>query len=157
MKVKNPFDNWLPSFGTAEEYAAAFPGDKASAKATAIGSGQASGLIDAAKKFIGTPYKWGGTSPTGFDCSGFTQYLYRQVGINLPRVSYQQGNYGEHIGIDQAKPGDLVFWDNSSRNPGADHVAIYLGDGYVIHAPKPGDAVKISRVWGTPWAVSMNL
>lgn len=126
-----------------------------------VGGGSATGtaadLIKKAKAFVGTPYVWGGTSPNGFDCSGFTQYVYRAFGINLPRVSYQQAAFGKRVSIGQARPGDLVAWDNSSRNNGADHIAIYLGDGLVIHAPKPGDRVKISKVWGNPWAVQMNL
>lgn len=118
-----------------------------------VASGTAAELIAKAKQFVGTPYKWGGTSPLGFDCSGFTQYVFRQFGINLPRISYQQGQGGSAVsGRDQWQPGDLLFWDNSSRNNGADHVAIYIGGGLMLHAPKPGDSVKISSVYGTPWA-----
>lgn len=120
-------------------------------------SGRRGDLVAAAKKWLGTPYKWGGNGPLGVDCSGFTQQVYRQFGIELPRVSAQQAASGKRIGIDQAQPGDLVAWDNSSRNNGADHIAIYLGDGMVIHAPRPGDSVKISKVWGNPWAVSMGV
>lgn len=108
---------------------------------------RASSIIETAKKFVGTPYVWGGTSPLGFDCSGFTQYVFKQFGIDLPRVSYQQANGGTRVGIKDLQPGDLVAWDNSSRNNGADHIAIYIGDGKVIHAPKPGDSVKISTLW----------
>jgi len=133
--------------------------DEATYKSMQVGgaTGKAGDLLSEARKFLGTPYVWGGTSPLGFDCSGFTQYVYRQFGIDLPRVSYQQAGAGKRIGMDQAKPGDLVFWDTSSRNNGADHVAIYLGNGQVIHAPKPGDSIKISKVWGNPWAAQMNL
>lgn len=110
------------------------------------------GIADFAKKFLGTPYKWGGTSPSGFDCSGFTQYVMRQFGINLPRVSYQQGNGGKAVGKGDLRVGDLVFWDNSSRNRGADHVGIYIGGGKYIHAPQPGERVKISNLGGGYWA-----
>ncbi len=120
-------------------------------------TGKRGDLVAAAKKWLGTPYKWGGNGPLGVDCSGFTQQVYRQFGIELPRISTQQARAGQRVGIDQAQPGDLVAWDNSSRNNGADHIAIYLGDGLVIHAPKPGDSVKISKVWGNPWAISMGL
>lgn len=117
--------------------------------------GKASSIISEAKKYIGTPYVWGGGSPLGFDCSGFTQYVMGKFGIDLPRVSYQQANGGERVGMDSLRPGDLVAWDTSSRNNGADHIAIYIGDGKVIHAPKPGDAVKISKIWdaGRAWGV----
>lgn len=111
-----------------------------------------SGLVDFAKRFLGTPYKWGGTSPIGFDCSGFTQYVMKQFGINLPRVSYQQGSGGKAVGGKDLRPGDLVFWDNSSRNRGADHVGIYIGGGKYIHAPQPGSSVKISNLGGNYWA-----
>lgn len=120
-------------------------------------AGGAAKLIANAKQFLGTPYKWGGTSPLGFDCSGFVQYVYKNAGIDLPRVSYQQAQAGKRISVAEAKPGDLVAWDTSDRNNGADHIGIYLGGGLVIHAPKPGDKVKISKVWGNPWAVSMNV
>jgi cell wall-associated NlpC family hydrolase len=99
-----------------------------------------------AKQFLGTPYVWGGTSPDGFDCSGFVQYVYKEMGIDLPRVSFQQANAGKRIGLNKLTPGDLVSWDNSPRNPGADHIAIYLGDGKIIEAPRPGMAVRIRRL-----------
>jgi cell wall-associated NlpC family hydrolase len=109
-------------------------------------------LVDFAKQFLGTPYVWGGTSPSGFDCSGFTQYVMKQFGVNLPRISYQQGSSGKAVGSGDLRPGDLVFWDNSSRNRGADHVGIYIGGGKYIHAPAPGQSVKISSLGGNYWA-----
>lgn len=121
-------------------------------------TGNAGSLISKAKSFLGTPYKWGGTSPLGFDCSGFVQYIFKQYGINLPRMSYAQASYGQRISLKDLRPGDLVAWDNSSRNNGADHISIYIGDGKVIHAPKPGDHVKISNIFdsGHAWGVRMN-
>lgn len=109
-------------------------------------------LVNFAKRFIGTPYVWGGGSPSGFDCSGFTQYVMKEFGINLPRVSYQQGAGGKPVGNGELRAGDLVFWDNSSRNAGADHVGIYIGGGKYIHAPQPGESVKISSLGGNYWA-----
>lgn len=113
------------------------------------------GVIAEAKKWVGTPYVWGGSGPLGFDCSGFTQYVMRKFGIELPRVSYQQASGGTRVGLDELRPGDLVAWDNSSRNNGADHIGIYIGNGQVIHAPKPGDSVKISPIWdrANAWGV----
>jgi cell wall-associated NlpC family hydrolase len=115
-------------------------------------TGRAGDLIAEAKKWVGTPYKWGQSGPLGFDCSGFTQYVFKQFGVNLPRISYQQGQGGSAVAEGGWQPGDLLFWDSGPRNPGADHVAIYLGDGMMISAPKPGDKVKIQAVYGKPWA-----
>ncbi|MFJ7724975.1 NlpC/P60 family protein [Neobacillus sp. NPDC097160] len=99
----------------------------------------ASAVIAYAKQFLGVPYVWGGTTPNGFDCSGFTSYVYRAVGINLPRVSRDQQNVGTRISPSQVQPGDLVF-----RGSPAHHVGIFIGNGQYIHAPQTGDVVKIS-------------
>lgn len=122
-------------------------------------TGRAAEAIAFAKQFLGTPYKWGGSGPLGFDCSGLMQYVYRKVGVELPRVSAQQAQAGQRIALDQLKPGDMVGWDNSSRNNGADHIGLYIGNGQVLHAPRPGDRVKISNLWdtGRAWGVRMNL
>ena len=163
-KVKNPFESFkLPSFSQEEwDLKLKVQKDKAAPAGGATStpaSGSAAKLIARAKQFIGTPYKWGGSGPLGFDCSGFTQYLYRELGIDLPRVSSQQAASGPRISLDKLRPGDLVAWDSSSRNNGADHIAIYVGDGKVIQAPKPGDSVKISTIWdsGHAWGIAMNL
>lgn len=114
--------------------------------------------IEAAKRWLGTPYAWGGggidgPSPgqggvVGFDCSSLMLYAYHQAGITLPRVSWQQYTAGKHAPLEQAQPGDLVFWADASGNPAAiHHVALYLGNNQVIHAPDTGDVVKISTIW----------
>lgn len=138
------------------EYEAAQAASKAAREAYtasqgASGGGGADALIAKAKEYVGTPYAWGKSSPLGFDCSGFTQYVFKQFGVNLPRMSNQQGFGGTSVTYGNAKPGDLIFWDNSSRNNGADHVGIYLGNGMLISAPKPGDRVKIQAVYGKPF------
>lgn len=116
-------------------------------------SGGGGGLVKEAMRYIGTPYVWGGNTPLGFDCSGFTSYVYKNVlGITLPRISYQQGNGGQGVGRDEMRPGDLVFWDNSNRNNGADHVGIYIGNNQFIAAPEPGQSVKVSSLYGDYWA-----
>jgi len=156
-KIKDPFESFtLPSF-SQEEWDTKVKTQKG--KAAPAGKGAAK-LIERAKQFIGTPYKWGGSGPLGFDCSGLTQYLYREMGIDLPRVSFQQAASGPRISLDKLRPGDLVAWDNSSRNNGADHIAIYIGNGQVIEAPKPGTPVRIASVngrGGNAWGVAMNL
>lgn len=102
-------------------------------------SGSASAVIAEAKKYLGVKYVWGGTTPSGFDCSGFTSYVFRTVGVSLPRVSRDQQNFGTKISTSQVQPGDLVF-----KGKPAYHVGIYIGGGKYIHAPQTGDVVKIS-------------
>lgn len=103
-------------------------------------------VVGTARQYLGTPYVWGGTTPAGFDCSGFTSWVFARNGVSLPRVSQAQMNVGTAVSIDQAQPGDLV-WMN-----GGGHVGIYLGGNQVIHAPKPGDVVKISPLVGGWWS-----
>lgn len=113
-----------------------------------------------ARQLLGTPYVWGGTDPdNGLDCSGFVQYVLRQVGVNLPRISAQQARAGRRVDVSQLRPGDLVGWDNSARNNGADHIAIYLGNGQIIEAPRPGLGVRIRTLdddEGDFWGVALD-
>lgn len=114
-------------------------------------------IVSYAKQFTGVPYSWGGTGPSGFDCSGLTQYVARKFGVALPRVSYQQANYGKRVSIRGLSPGDLVAWDNSSRNNGADHIALYIGNGMIIEAPRPGKNVRIRRLGSNEGAWGVRL
>ncbi|WP_370250539.1 transglycosylase SLT domain-containing protein [Nocardioides sp.] len=123
--------------------------------ATAGGSTGAKGeaIVAEAKKYLGMPYVWGGSSPAsgGMDCSGLVQYVYGKFGIDLPRVSADQARAGTAVAsMDQAQPGDLIAWDNSSRNNGADHIAIYAGDGMMIEAPRTGLDIRMVPVPSTP-------
>lgn len=116
-------------------------------------------VLQAAQTAIGTPYAWGGDSlQGGVDCSGLIQQAFAQAGINMPRVSYQQAGMGKRVGIGSIRPGDLVAWDNSSRNNGADHIAIYLGNGYIIESPRPGLSVRIRKLGKGEgaWGVKLN-
>ena len=92
------------------------------------------------ESFIGVPYVYGGTTPNGFDCSGFVQYVYNHFGKSLPRTTTQQENCGTQIPVSQAQPGDLYFWGNKGS---AYHVAICVGNGKYIAAPEPGQSVSI--------------
>jgi peptidoglycan DL-endopeptidase CwlO len=102
-------------------------------------SATANAVIANAKQYLGVPYVWGGSTPSGFDCSGFVSYVYRSVGISLPRTSSAQQNVGTRISLNQLQPGDLVF-----KGMPAYHVGIYIGGGQYIHAPQTGDVVKIA-------------
>ena len=103
-------------------------------------------VVQMARKQVGTPYVWGGSAPGGFDCSGLIQYAFSKAGIQMPRVSYQQANSGQRVALNTLRPGDLVAWDNSSRNNGADHIALYIGNGQIIEAPRPGIGVRIRKL-----------
>jgi len=117
-------------------------------------------VVSFAQNALGTPYVWGGTNlGSGVDCSGLIQAVFAKAGYNLPRVSYQQANYGKRVGVDGLRPGDLVAWDNSSRNSGADHIALYIGNGQIIEAPRPGLAVRIRTLGSNEgaWGVHLKL
>jgi hypothetical protein len=113
-----------------------------------------SAVVTEAEKYLGVPYLWGGTDPTkGLDCSGFTQLVYKNLGIDLPRTSSQQATSGRAVAsVGDARPGDLVFFDYSSSRAGIDHVGLYIGNGKMIAAPQPGESVKVQDV-GTPTVI----
>lgn len=103
---------------------------------------KAGDLLAFATKYLGTPYLWGGEDPSkGFDCSGFTQYVFAHFGIQIHRTTYDQINDGASISKEDLEPGDLVFF-GTTEDP--HHVGIYLGNNYFIHAPRTGDVIKIS-------------
>jgi cell wall-associated NlpC family hydrolase len=107
---------------------------------------QYGGVVGIAMQYLGTPYVWGGMSPSGFDCSGFTSYVYAQAGVSLPHHAASQFSYGTPVSQDELAPGDLVFFD------GLGHVGIYIGAGQFIHSPHTGDVVKISSLYDSWYA-----
>jgi len=126
----------------------------ASGYSSAGASASESAVVAEAQKFLGVPYVWGGTDPTkGLDCSGFTQLVFGNLGIDIPRTSSQQATSGRAVAsLADARPGDLVFFDNSSSRAGVDHVGIYLGNGKMIASPQEGENVKIQDV-GSPTVI----
>lgn len=107
-------------------------------------------IVAVARQYLGAPYVYGGATPAGFDCSGFTQFVFAHVGIALPHSSSAQGRMTA-IAPEAAMAGDLVITD------GGGHVGIYLGDGTMIHASTPATGVKISQPWGEHWFVRVGI
>jgi peptidoglycan DL-endopeptidase CwlO len=100
------------------------------------------GVVGIAMRYLGTPYVYGGSTPAGFDCSGFIMYVFAQVGVSLPHNAAAQYGYGTPVDRSQLQPGDLVFFN------GLGHAGIYVGGGSFIHSPHTGDVVKISSMSG---------
>lgn len=112
-------------------------------------------IVNTAMSYLGTPYVWGGNGRQGVDCSGLVQQVYKAYGIDLPRISSDQINSGQRISMKELQPGDLIGYDNSPRNHGADHIQIYAGNGRVIEAPRPGLAVRVRALDAADYRAGM--
>jgi cell wall-associated NlpC family hydrolase len=106
-------------------------------------------LVETALGFRGTPYRNGGSDPSGFDCSGFVQWVFSRHGLVLPRQVEAQFTSGREIDRDEVQPGDLVFFETVT--PGASHVGIALGGGEFVHAPSSRGVVRVERYTGSYW------
>ncbi|MBV7668230.1 C40 family peptidase [Streptomyces halstedii] len=125
-----------PALGHAASDAPSVPG---------TGSPRALAALNAARQALGRPYVWGANGPAAFDCSGLTQWAYAQAGVSLPRTSQEQRHAGRVVPLSQARPGDLVAY-----RADASHIAMYAGNGQVIHAPHPGAPVRYDPVGMLP-------
>ena len=106
-------------------------------------------IANLAKSLLGTPYKYGGASPKGFDCSGLVYYTHGKFGIRTPRTSVKQHKYAKTIKLSELHSGDLVFFTLNKKN--ISHVGIYIGSGQFIHAPKSGKRVAINNLNDEFW------
>ncbi|MER6129244.1 NlpC/P60 family protein [Streptomyces sp. NPDC001795] len=130
---------------SAYERASRSGGDVPDLTGAAPPDARAAAALAAARSALGRPYVWGANGPGGFDCSGLMQWAYAQAGVGLPRTSQEQRYAGRQVPLSQARPGDLVVYRSD-----ASHVAMYVGDGQVIHAPHPGAAVRYDPVGMLP-------
>ncbi|EGW40459.1 C40 family peptidase [Desulfosporosinus sp. OT] len=119
-------------------------------KQVSRGSSESSTIVEHALSLLGTPYVFGGTTKKGFDCSGFTQYIYRASGISLPRTSYNQFTSGVGVSKNELQLGDLVFFSTYAK--GASHVGIYIGGGRFVHADNPRLGVTITDLSNSYYA-----
>ncbi|WP_436633151.1 C40 family peptidase [Latilactobacillus sakei] len=107
-------------------------------------SGNAQSVVSAALSQIGTPYVWGGSTPgVGLDCSGLVQYAYSRAGVSLGRITTAQEGAGQRVSLNSLQPGDIIFWGGAGASY---HDAIYIGGGQYVHAPQPGESVKIGTI-----------
>ncbi len=135
----------------SSKYLSSTVSDSSDSDSSASTSSSASKVISLAKTLLGKPYVWGAEGPNAFDCSGLMTYIFKNgAGINLPRTSTEQSKYGKTVSKSDLKPGDLIF--SSTNGTGkVSHVGVYVGNGEMIHAPKPGDVVKKSKINNSYW------
>lgn len=105
-------------------------------------------VVFTAMQMVGVPYRWGGSTPQGFDCSGLVQYAYSNAGLRLPRTAADQMDASAPVTLENAQAGDLLFFRDGGRTS---HVAIYLGDGRFVHAPSTGSQVSLDSFGNAYW------
>lgn len=133
IPYENQASSKSPKFFVDGKSTGVTPSAAALKGSTATSSATRQKIVATAKKYISTPYVWGGTTPSGFDCSGFTQFVMKAAGITIPRTTTEQYQVGTYVAKSALQPGDLVFLQNTYRS-GISHVGIYIGDGKMIHA-----------------------
>ena len=144
-------DRALLMAGDINRLLATLPPPQADLQGDAPVGERVQGVLKRALSLLGTPYRWGGTTTAGFDCSGLVAYVFRTtMGIELPRVSRDQANTGRRVERAALAAGDLVFFSRTGRN--IDHVGIYLGEGQFVHSPRTGRDVMVSRMDTGYWS-----
>ena len=131
---------------TAPQAATAAPAPASISVQSAVSARTAARAVNVASTRKGAPYRWGGTGPSSFDCSGLVQWTYGKVGKKVPRTANQQWSASKRISKGSARPGDLVFYGGSYKY----HVGIYAGNGKMWHAPGRGKDVRLVKVYGSP-------
>ena len=147
-EVETDYGNgWIHSDYLTWEEPAAAPAEETEAEVEPVGSGSA--LVDYAMQYLGYPYVWAGNTPSGFDCSGFTQYVTQNVyGYDITHSTDTQATMGSSVAWGEWQPGDLVFFVGTGGTGGyLSHVGIYVGDGQFIHAENPSTGVVISSLY----------
>jgi cell wall-associated NlpC family hydrolase len=114
-------------------------------------SSGASKVVQIGLKYLGYRYRWGGTTPAGFDCSGFVYYVFNQAGVSMSRSMDAQIGSGPHISSSDLRPGDIVYFRNTYRS-GLSHIGIYVGNGKFVHAADYDTGVELSDLWSSYWA-----
>ncbi len=136
----------IPAQAASPSGTVSFGGAGASAPALTPGTDPYN-LLNTAKSYSGTPYRWGGTSPSGWDCSGLTQYVLGSHGMHYPRTTNQQLAATRTVAAGDQRPGDLVFFMSGSN---AYHVGIYAGNGWMVDAGRSGKATSLRKMWASP-------
>jgi cell wall-associated NlpC family hydrolase len=108
-------------------------------------------VADVAQQYVGSRYVWGGSSPAGFDCTGFVMWVFGQFGVSMPHNEAGQLNSGDRVSADELQPGDVLVFANTYRS-GLSHVGIYVGEGRFVHAVDESHGVLVSNLWDSYWA-----